>query len=340
MRFRKEFWAIVLTVLPWLRGTRAEAFFRYDSAPDEARDRADKRDTARSDSDSESDADAEGFVLHSYVEEVRVSFSVKDREGHPVLGVQPENLQVFENMVRVSQVTSFDRNLETPRRMAVLLDNSSSVEKNFEFLRSTLVDVLSGAMRPGRDEASIASFGGRELRWLTPFTGDVDAIRSGVQSVRAVGVSNLYDGIVEIAGSDRWRAPGMIRAQQVILLFTDGEDNLSVNTLRDAIKATTTSQFYVYAVVVHPKHGGGEGINVLKEITGATGGRVFKINDARDLQLALATISQDMKAQYSIAYRAPTSNRGQGYRQISIIPSDNNWVIRSRAGYIAVPRRK
>ena len=340
-------WACSLAAIPWLRGIPAEAYVHRDGAAEDSRssetrdaearnEEEERREMARL-ADPEADLDVSQFVFRRYVEEVRVSFSVRGRDGHPIVGVTPKDFQLYENMNLVDQITAFDRNTETPRRMAVLLDSSGSVESEFAILKSTVIEVLSGVVRPGQDEAMITGFGGHGLHQLTPFTDSIDQMRSAVASLHPSGPTAFYDTMVQITEDKYWSSPGKPRAQRVLLLFTDGEDNLSMHTLREATAAVSGSNYYVYAVVVRPRSQSSEAVRALQELTASNGGRVFEMRHANDLQRALETIDADLKAQYSVAYRRPAESRA-GFKEISIIPNDNNWVIRSRAGYIARPR--
>lgn len=336
-------------MLPWLRGVPAEAFFSNDGAVTPSLEGAEaNREMARAGSPDPT-VDADGFTFRSYVEEVRVSFSVVGRDGHPVFGVGQQDLEIYENAVPVQHITAFEHNEETPRRFAVLLDSSGSVQGEFASLQQTVVEMLAGTVRSGKDEAMIASFGGRGLKVVTPFTDSMDAMRSAMLPVEAVGPTALYDSVVEVTANKYWISAGKPRAQRVILLVTDGEDTLSFHTLEDAIRAVSSTSYYVYAVVVPPscaskkkrkkpeafsKHG----MEILQQLTKATGGRVFEMRDRSDFNTVLQTINDDLRAQYSVAYRRPTASRGSGFREIAIITSDHDWVVRSRPGYIARER--
>ncbi len=305
------------------------------------------RDAVRS-GEGEPSVDAGGFTFRSYVEEVRVSFSVAGRDGHPVFGVGQKDLEIYENAVPVQHITAFEHNDETPKRFAVLLDSSGSVDGEFQSLQETVVEMMAGTVRPGRDEAMIASFGGHGLNVLTPFTDSTDAMKAAMLPTHAVGPTALYDSVVEVTGNGYWMAPGKARAQRVILLVTDGEDTVSFHTLQDAIRAVSSTSYYVYAVVVPPSHLSKKrrkmadfstrGMETLQQLTKATGGRVFEMRNKGDFNGVLRTINDDLKAQYSIAYRRPSTGSGAGFREIAIIPSDHDWVIRSRPGYVARER--
>ena len=332
--------ACSLAALPWLRGIPADAFFPHEAPADGALDssNASRERTREAEADAEVDSATGNYLFRKYVEEVRVSFSVMDREGRPVFDVQPKDLQLFENMIPVQQITAFDHNEETPKRMAVLLDNSGSIKQLMAPVKTSLMEVLSGVVRPGRDEAMIATLDGTKVRWLTQFTDSVPQLRSAIATVTPEGPTALYDSLVQMTADSHWRSADRARAQRVILLFTDGEDNLSFHSLRETIEAVTESSYYVYAVAVRSRRSTPKGLRALREITKATGGRVFEMRNPQDLRRAIQSINDDMKAQYSIAYRRPNNDTRAGYREISIIPSDNNWVVRSRAGYLAAPR--
>jgi Ca-activated chloride channel family protein len=77
------------------------------------------------------------------------------------------------------------------------------------------------------------------------------------------------------------------------------------------------------------------GDKVLKRFADQTGGRFLKPTRLGDLQTSFASIGDELRSQYTIAYHSSSMLRDGSFRKIRIEPSDKSLKVRARPGYYA-----
>ena len=137
--------------------------------------------------------------------------------------------------------------------------------------------------------------------------------------------------------------------RRVIVVISDGDDNLSDHALSDAIDAAMRSEAAVYAISTNTdwlaiddaskpsKYHLTDGDRMLQMFADQTGGRCFFPYRIDDLAQSFLEIGTELRSQYYIAY-SPTIplSRGQ-YRKIEVQTDRKNTIVRTRKGYYAVP---
>ena len=82
---------------------------------------------------------------------------------------------------------------------------------------------------------------------------------------------------------------------------------------------------------VYYSNGGGD-LNVLKDLSKATGGRVFTVSPTLSLQQIYADIAADLRLEYEIGY-APPDLRPNRYHKIDLTAKDKKLIVQAREGY-------
>lgn len=88
-----------------------------------------------------------------------------------------------------------------------------------------------------------------------------------------------------------------------LILFSDGEDDLSLHDLSDAITEAEVTGVAIYTVSAHNPKTRAPGDAVLHDLAVHTGGRDFVAKDANQLQEALAAIDGELRTSYLLYYR-------------------------------------
>ncbi|MEO8648437.1 MAG: VWA domain-containing protein, partial [Acidobacteriota bacterium] len=278
---------------------------------------------------------------------VPIPVSVLDSSGRAIANLKLSDfeLKIDGKTVEIGDLTRS----ETPVRLAMLFDNSSSVLVAREFEKDAAVKFFRRIIRPDRDLAALYSVS-TITRLEQPFTRDIFSITRAIELFPPPeGATALLDGIV--------LATGYLAEQQgrrVIVIVSDGDDTVSDTTLETCLRSLQLSNAQVYVVKTtdfeNYKRTGSRGGNAnlrqlaaerrMIELTRQTGGAVYSPIDERELDDAFRQISAELSQQYVLSYYpdSETDRRGE-FREISLsVKGRPNTVVRTRKGYY-VPKR-
>jgi VWFA-related protein len=269
-----------------------------------------------------------------------IFFTAADKHKRFISTLKREDVRVLEDGV-AQEIFTFQRNLELPLSLAILIDTSRSEERVLPELKAAAQLFLESVMRANKDEAAVVSFTG-EPTLEQGLTGNVSRLRRAIERVEYVPPSGLIGGGVVVGGtppiSDTqqmlagstaiwdavWTTSNEIlrdsaeHTRRAIILLTDGQDTTSQVHLRDAIDSAVKVDALVYAIGIGDRYSYGIDEGSLKKITEATGGRAYFPRNERELRDAFAQIQRDLREQYLIAYSSSNKGRDGAYRRVTI----------------------
>jgi Ca-activated chloride channel family protein len=256
---------------------------------------------------------------------VLLETSVYDRSGHFAAAFDTSAFTVLENGVKqtINQVAQ-----ETiPSDLVLLVDNSTSMSRRMEFVRSA-TERLAEGLKP-KDRVIVAPFTSH-IETITGPTNDRATVSQAIGAMRAGGTTALLDSLQEatrlLQGSDGRRA---------IVLITDGYDEKSKTTPDEVLKAIEEEQITVYSVAI----GGVAGISLrgedlLRRFADASGGRVFLPPRDSEVVKAAEQVATDARNRFLITY-TPSNQRVDGtWREVNVDVPDG-FKAKTRAGYFA-----
>jgi VWFA-related protein len=272
-------------------------------------------------------ADTAPVTYHSTVSEVRLTFFTTDQRNRSVDQLQKTDFAVVDNGLIVREFRSFTRSDVTQLDVLLLVDCSESVLSQF---RQEIADVLRLVVQTqsiSQDHISVVSFSGIEPRIICARNCHDLPVAKQLSVATAGGQTPLFDAV-------RFAADFLVEnrdpsARPVLILYSDGEDNISKSSAGDAIEAVLASEAQVYAVDLG-NSATSNGTGVLQNMVAATGGRYFAIHEG--VAKALSAALEDLHAGYIVTYRLPS--RETGFHQVRILPThDLNLQFRCRRGY-------
>jgi VWFA-related protein len=240
----------------------------------------------------------------------------------------------------------------------MLLDTSNSIRERLKFEQEASTNFLFSVLRRGKDQAFVMTFDD-EPQILQGFTGDAGALRDQILKTRAGGGTAIYDAIYEACVKELShppRPPGdqpdVVR--RVMILISDGEDNLSTHTRADAIEMAQRTSVVIYTIststewiqlsqtdpgkLANRKTHLTDGDKILQALAEETGGRAFYPFHVDDLDQSFQDIGDELRNQYSIAYNPTNSILDGRYHKIRIeVPQHKGYQVRARKGYYARP---
>ena len=278
---------------------------------------------------------------------VPIPATVLDADGRTILSLKLEDFALQVNG-SPAEITDISRS-ETPIRLAMLFDNSSSVAVAREFEIKAAIRFFERMIRPDKDLAALFSIA-TASRLEQPLTSDVRLLTRSVQYFPAPeGATALLDGVIKAA-----EYLGEVQGRRVMVIVSDGDDTYSDSTLEQALRSLQVSNCQVYVVkttdfenyVRTKSRRGNANIRQLAaerrmlEIAGQTGGRVYSPIDEKELDEAFRQISAELSQQYILSYYPDPENERRGeFRQIALsVKNQPNADVRTRKGYY-VPKK-
>jgi Ca-activated chloride channel homolog len=286
---------------------------------------------------------------------VDVLFTVLNRRNKLVPDLQKEDFQVFDEKAP-QEIRYFSKQTDLPLRIGMLVDTSNSIRDRIKFEQDASINFLFNVLRRGRDEAFVMTFDDAP-EIIQAFTSDPGLLRDQIVQTRAGGGTAIYDAIYDACQnqlSHPPRPPGdqpdIVR--RVMVLISDGDDNLSQHTRGEAIEMAQRTSVVIYTIststqwiqlsqtdpnkMANRKTHLTEGDKILQDLADETGGRAFFPYHVDDLDQSFQDIGDELRNQYSIAY-IPTNYVLDGrYHRIQIgVPNHKGYQVNARRGYFA-----
>ncbi len=262
-----------------------------------------------------------------YLEEVDVDLvelytTVLDRQGRPVpSGLEAQDFVVTEDGAR-QKIVRFERVTDLPIHAAVAIDVSASMEKSLEKAQAAAVQFLQGTVRP-KDRAAVITFNDHPAL-AVKFTRDLRTLAGGLAGLKAERGTALYDSLI----FSFYNFNGL-KGRRAILLLSDGKDEGSRFTFEEALEFARRAGVTVYAI------GLGEDVEKRKlaRISEDTGGRAFFPKGAEELAGIYATIQEELRSQYLIAYQSTTTRTDPGFRVVDLKVGKSGLEAKTIRGY-------
>jgi VWFA-related protein len=291
-------------------------------------------------------------VLKVDVNVVNVLFSVRDKKGALVPGLQKEDFTVLEDG-KEQTIKYFTRENDLPLTLGLLVDVSGSQRNLIGVEKQAATEFFSKVLRP-KDMAFLISFGA-EAELLQDSTNSVKLLRAGLDALREnSGVGGFHPGPVPTISKTRGTilydavylaADEKLKnevGRKAIVIITDGVDMGSRQTLREAIDAAHRADAIIYSIQYMDQSAygyggfgyGGGGDGDLKKMSEETGGRMFRVDRKHTLDDIFRDIQEEMRTQYSIAY-TPAENKNEGFRKHEIKTPKKDLKVQARKGYFA-----
>src|SRR6266404_5728795 len=281
--------------------------------------------------------------------------TVLNRRNKLVPDLTEEDFKLTDDNVPQT-IKYFSRQSDIPLRIGLLLDTSNSIRDRLKFEQDAAVNFLYTVLRRGKDQAFAMTFDD-EPQLIQGFTGDTGLLRDQVIKMRAGGGTAVYDAIYEACAKHLSNPPRPAGDQpdvvrRVMILISDGEDNLSDHTRSDAVEMAQRTGVVIYSISTSTqwislsqtdpskmgdrKYHLTDGDKILQDLAEETGGRAFFPYHVDDLDQSFQDIGDELRNQYSIAY-IPTHSQFDGkYHRIRIeVPEHKGYQVRARRGYFA-----
>ena len=282
---------------------------------------------------AEDASDASGVPTYrSTVSEVRVTFFATDENNHPVATLTKSDFAVVDNELVVRNFRSFTHSDETSLDVVALVDLSESVAPRFRVAMSNVLQLVAQEQSIPDDNIAVVSFGGMRPAILCSNGCRASDSVSRLLAVKSTGTTPLFDAL--ILGADFISHHRRAGARPVLILFSDGNDTISLHSPREALEAVLDEGALIYSVDMGTSENQTSGSTFLRQASDATGGRYFSLRfSPQDGAAAiLNAVLEDLRASYVVTYDLPSHQAG--FHSLRLLPTHNlNLRFHSRNGY-------
>ena len=259
--------------------------------------------------------------------------TVTGRQGGFVSDLVEQDFEVHENGV-LQRIQLF-KNEDIPVTVGLVIDHSTTME-------AKLLEVTAAARTFARssnreDEMFVVNFNEKVSLGLprtTRFTNSTAQLEQAITAMPTGGQTALYDAIATALEESQTGS----RDKKVLIIVSDGGDNVSTHSLAQVMKLAERSSAIVYTVGVFDEDDPDRNPGVLKHLAQATGGEAFFPGQLSEVVTICERIAHDIRHQYTIGYVPSNPARDGTYRAIRVLARANGHdrlSVRTRAGYIA-----
>lgn len=273
---------------------------------------------------------------------------------------------------KLQTIAYFSQQTNLPLTLGVLVDTSASMLRVLDEERTAASKFLKQILREDTDQAFLVGFD-RNVRLLQGLTSSRRKLQSGLgvldsqtwferqmaerrsgNDTRRGASTALYDAVVHSSKS-YLRIPA---GRKAIVLLSDGVDDGSTNSLKDAVTAALQSNTAIYCIHIFNRasysadssgKSSGAMINspedkrhqreifygkgVLLYLAQQTGGEFFEAAEEQNLQAVFARIEQELRSQYSLGFSPSAQQATQGFHSVTLHVTSPGFTVQTRKSY-------
>jgi VWFA-related protein len=286
-------------------------------------------------------ANGQDPTFSSEVNLVTLLATVRDRAGKFAKGLTKEDFVLREDG-RPQTVLHFSQESNLPLKIGILVDTSRSQIPVLEPERKASYAFLNQILSKD-DAAFVMSFDVR-VKLLHDFTSSREALAAAFDrlAIPRRPATLLFDAVKQ--ASEQQMKPETGR--KAFILLSDGGDVRSKTSIGTAIEYAQRADTLLYAVmfmahaqplnpavIIEQALYASRGRTIMNRLAVETGGRYFEASKSRSIDEIYREIEDELRNQYSLAYRSDRVDGDKEYRSISLTTADRTLTVRTRPGY-------
>lgn len=215
---------------------------------------------------------------------------------------------------------------QVPLQVALLLDTSESMREALPSTQEAAAYFVE-SLSPG-DRVTLIPFNS-DIRSVHQLTDDRTPILHAIRSTQAVGGTKLYDALLfamkHLSGKE---------GRKAIVAFSDGEDTARSSSINIVLSAAARYGFPIYTI------GAGAGLRrdslkrVMRQLADINSGKMYVVEDPRDLRSAFAEVSSELRSAYVLNYYTQVPFDGR-WHDVKIALASPKYRVHCRRGFYA-----
>jgi Ca-activated chloride channel family protein len=279
-----------------------------------------------------------GLTFHAGSDEVALLFAATDH-GKSVTNLTESDIVLSDDNRPPHTILGFKNESELPLRLGLIIDTSNSVTQRLSFEQGAATKFMQAVVTNKDDLAFVVGVNNSVLL-VQDFSGDQALIGHAINQLAPGGGTALWDAVSFGAEKLGERAEDHPVAR-VLVVISDGDDNASSVSLKEAIASALRGEVAVYTVSTRDLSEddprglvGSRALNTLSELTGGT---TFIPGSVPRLKGSLSELQQVIRARYLVSYKPESFQRDGRYRAIEIKAEKDGRKLKvyARKGYYA-----
>ena len=279
-----------------------------------------------------------GLTLRAVVDEVAIVFAATDH-GKSVTDLAASDIEVRDDGKSPDAILGFRNESQLPLRFGLVIDTSNSVADRFSFEKAAASKFLE-KIATNKDDLTFVVGVNNSVLLVQDFTEDQTLTTRAVNQLAPGGGTALWDAVAFAAdklASRREEQP----VARILLVISDGKDNSSSVTLKEAIEHALRGEVAVYTVstrdLIDEAPSELLGDHALGTLSELTGGAAFVPGSLRRLSGSLADVQQVIHGRYLFSYKPALFQRNGRYRAVDVKAQKDGHNLRvfARKGYYA-----
>jgi Ca-activated chloride channel family protein len=259
--------------------------------------------------------------------------TVVDRNGKLVTDLTEKAFKVFENNVE-QRIRVFSHE-DVPVSVGLVIDNSASMREKRQKVEAAALQLVK-ASNP-QDEVFIINF--NDSAYLDcPFTNSIAKLQEGLARIDSHGTTAMRDAI---GMSITYMKNNAKLDKKILLVVSDGDDNLSELSLEQVIRQAQQAEVLIYAIGLLTEEDRGaarQAKKALDTITEASGGAPYYPQELAEVDQIALRVAHEVRNQFTIGYSPAQQTLDGSFRQIRVaVDGPNRPLARTRTGYLATP---
>jgi VWFA-related protein len=277
-------------------------------------------------------------ILKTAAEEVGVYFAAT-HHGKSVTDLTESDVEIEDDNQAPETIRGFRNESQLPLRLGLIIDTSESISDRFGFEQKAAVKFLQTVVTDKDDSAFVIGVN-NSVRLVQDFTADQTQTERAVNLLAPGGGTALWDA-VDFAAGKLAKLRETRPAARVLVVISDGKDNSSSVSLKQAIDRSLRGEIAIYTVstrdLAEDTPGDMLGDRALKTLAELTGGAAFVPGSLHRLNGSLADVEQVIRGRYLLSYKPAHFQHDGRYRKIAIKARKNGheFTVYARQGYYA-----
>jgi VWFA-related protein len=305
------------------------------------------------------------------VEVVNVPVTVLDKRGRPVIDLNREDFEVYEDG-KPQTIRYFSREMRQPLRIGLVLDTSNSARPALQFEKDAASEFVFNMLQGRSSNQIFLQTFDASSSIVQDFTNDPEFLNEKIRGLKAGGGKALYDAIYFACKDKMVKSGPPANTRRILVLVSDGRDVQSEHTIEEAISMAHKAETLIYTIDNTAYGYANPAQRILERLAAETGGAaqdplevtpgtdmatgylshgqigetsqnkglgaetgVYSATRLMQLADSLEAIGRELNEQYSIGY-SPTNNKIDGsYRAIRVEARRKGVTVRAKPGYFA-----
>jgi VWFA-related protein len=259
------------------------------------------------------------------VTQILVPVVVTDSKGNYVSDLDKDDFILSEDNLP-QPINNFSKSGKTDFHLVLLIDISSSMKEKIGEVKTAAKQFLNGLLT--KNDKAIVVFFNHEVFEDTEFSNNVNELSNSISMGFPFGATALYDAVgycLKLLKS--------MSGLNIIILFSDGEDNSSYLDPFTLMKKAERSNTVIYAIGKYNSFND-EYQDILKKLSSSSGGMLFFLEDPSGIQKIYDAIHRDIKAEYILEFSPTKKGTAKRYRQITVkLKKNKKCNIRTIKGF-------